>query len=252
MKTIRYLFPIKILLVIFLLTSCEKYLDRKPLDQPSSATFWSDETELVLAINAVYKNLYWSNRGFNAYITYQFLFDCISDIMWDRNTGRPWQVVSQGLITPLESTLIYGSWKQKYTSIGQCNQLLANMDRAKDKTDPDVYARIEAEARFFRAYEYFWLTNLYGDVPFVTEPIDIFDAELPRTDKSQIYSFILSELDAAAEVLPAEYSGDDIGRITRGAALAIKARVSLFNEDWNVAAEAAKSIMDLGTLFSLP
>ena len=238
-----YLYYIIFSLILINLSSCSDYLEKFPLDQPSDATFWSTQTELEMSINSVYNDLYWTNRG-NGFIPFQFLFDCISDIMWDRNQGRPWQILSQGLITPYEETLIYGTWDHSYTAIGKCNQLLAHMDRAKQDTDPEIYGRIEAEARFFRAYHYFWLINLYGDVPFVTEPLDIFDAQLPRTDKSEIYDFILNELDAAADVLPLQYSGDDIGRITKGAALAIKARAALFNGDWDIAAEAAKKIID--------
>src|SRR5690606_10288274 len=100
------------------------------------------------------------------------------------------------------------------------------------------------EARFFRAYWYQWLISLYGDVPFVTEPIDPQEAALPRTNKTEIYQFILSELDAAAEVLPITYPPAERGRVTKGAALALKTRSALYENDWATAAAAAKAVMD--------
>ncbi|MEQ9290163.1 MAG: RagB/SusD family nutrient uptake outer membrane protein [Cyclobacteriaceae bacterium] len=243
MKTKIYL-TFLALISIFLLSNCsDDYLDKFPLDQPSDATFWSTQTELQLSVNALYTSLYFTDRS-ATHLPFQFLLDLVSDITWDRNLSA-WKLLSQGLITPNEQTLIEGTWKSAYQTIGQANRLLANMEKAKDVTDPGVYANIEAEARFFRAYWYHYLTALYGDVPFTIEPLDIFNAELPRTSKSEIHNFIIEELDAAAAVLPEAYPETERGKITKGAALAIKAREALFNEDWDKAMAAAKNVIDM-------
>lgn len=231
-------------------SSCNDYLERYPLDQPSDVTFWSTESELKMAINAVYRSLYFTDRNV-IHMPFQFLFDFSTDISWDRNLNV-WQLLGQGQVTAVEGTLIFGAWNNAYANIGHCNRLLAYMDRAQATTDPEVYANIEAEARFFRAYWYQWLISLYGDVPFVTEPINPQEAALPRTNKNEIYQFILSELDAAAQVLPVTYPAAERGRITKGAALALKARAALYENDWETAAAASKAVIDLNTYSLYP
>lgn len=240
----RYINAIVFSIVLVCLCNCsDDYLEKFPLDEPSDATFWSTETELIMSVNAIYRSLYETDRDVT-HVPFQFLLDLATDISWDRNLSS-WQLLSKGLITPNDAPLITGMWNAAYQTIGQCNRLLANMDRAREVTSPEVYARVEAEARFFRAYWYHMLVNLYGDVPFTTTPLDVFDAALGRTSAEEIHAFVLDELDAAAAVLPDVYPTNDRGRITNGAALAIKAREALFHGDWAIAEEAAKAIIDL-------
>tara|TARA_R110002050_G_scaffold293352_1_gene449814 strand:- start:13203 stop:14885 length:1683 start_codon:yes stop_codon:yes gene_type:complete len=243
-KLIKILSITMVVLSSTLLYSCEDYLVKYPLDQPSDATFWSTESELQMAINSVYRSLYFTDRA-ATHIPFQFLFDFATDISWDRNLSV-WQLLGQGQVTPVEPTLIFGAWSNAYVNIGSCNRLLANMDKAEEVTNAETFKNIEAEARFFRAYWYGWLINLYGDVPFTTDPLDVFDAQLPQTDKETIYQFILEELEIVGEILPAEYSSNDRGRITKGAAWGLKARMAAFHNDWAVAASAAEKVMALG------
>ncbi len=238
------LFYIIVLLITVNLTGCEDYLEKYPLDEPTDVTFWSTEAELKMAVTSIYNSLYWTDRGYTTHVPFQMLLSTVTDESWDRNLSS-WQLLGDGLITSADEPLIYGKWENAYETIGKCNRYLANMERAKEKTKPEVYTRLAAETRFFRAYQYHLLTNFYGDVPFVKEPVSIFDAELPRVDKATIYDFILAELDDVAGILPVVYSDNEKGRITKGAALALKARVALYNSDWSVAANAAKAVMDL-------
>jgi len=224
-------------------------LVKNPLDEPTDVTFWSTEAELKMAVNSIYNSLYWTDRGYTTHVPFQMLFSVVSDESWDRNLSS-WQLLGDGLITSNDDPLIYGKWTNAYETIGKCNRYLANMDKAKENTNAELYERLSAEVRFFRAYQYHLLINLYGDVPFPIEPVSIFDAELPRVDKSKIYDFILTELDDVASVLPESYPDSEKGRITKGAALALKARVALYNSDWSVAADAAKNVIDL-SLYTL-
>jgi hypothetical protein len=111
-----------------------------------------------------------------------------------------------------------------------------------------------AEGKVIRAICYIELIQKFGDVPFIKSFIDIDEAlKLTRTPKSEILAFIYSELDEAANDLPAKYTKtEDKGRITKGAALAMKARVALYNSDWAVARSASKAVMDLGVYKMYP
>src|SRR5690606_28715553 len=119
--------------------------------------------------------------------------------------------------------------------------------RIENITEQAKMDRNLAEARFLRAYWYHHLVSLYGDVPLVTTPLALSESNLPRTPKPQVYDFILSELDAAAAVLPEKYTASaDIGRATKGAALALKSRVALYAGKFDVAIAAAEAVMNSG------
>ena len=101
------------------------------------------------------------------------------------------------------------------------------------------YGRYQYEVRLLRAYYYFLLVRAYGDVPFTTKVLTEAEANsLERTPASQVFDFIISECDAVALQLPVDYSkldndaaggtNPEAGRVTRGAALALKARASLY------------------------
>ena len=101
------------------------------------------------------------------------------------------------------------------------------------------YGRYQYEVRLLRAYYYFLLVRAYGDVPFTTKVLTEAEANsLERTPASQVFDFIISECDVVAPQLPVDYSkldndaaggtNPEAGRVTRGAALALKARASLY------------------------
>lgn len=219
-------------------SSCEDYLEKYPLDKPSDATFYSTESELSLAVNGIYNHLYFQPMVNNPI---QVILDCISDINWERDQGSDVQLLSRGLQNPLQN-LYSNTWFDFYKAISKCNMLLANMNKAKQNTQIDVYNRIEGEARFFRAYYYHLLMSFFGDVPLLIKPVGI-NEKVTATPRNEILSFVLDELEAASLLLPDKYSGNDIGRITKGAALAIKARAALFNDEWSIAADACQRII---------
>jgi hypothetical protein len=94
---------------------------------------------------------------------------------------------------------------------------------------------------------YLQLVSLFGDVPMPLVPMTDAEArELTNTPAAQIYNQILADLDAAIPVLPASYTGNDVGRGTKWAALAFKARAALYAGRYQIAADAAKQIIDGG------
>lgn len=230
--------------VLFLavgLLSCEDYLEKFPLDKPSDATFYSTESELLTAINGVYNTSFYFTKADSPM---NIIIDCASDISWDRDQGSELQLLGEGMQVPTHS-LYNDLWFNGYSVISQCNMLLTNMHKAKEITPEALYERIEGEARFFRAYHYHLLLNYFGNIPLLTEPQKITDYP-SQAPPSEVNDFILKELEDAAAKLPVNYTGDNIGRITQGAALAIKARQALFYENWSVAAEACKRIIESG------
>src|SRR5699024_5511723 len=134
--------------------------------------------------------------------------------------------------------------------IRRANYFLENVDRIREN-DPNVsgklVSRLEAEVRVILAMQYMRLSFFFGDVPLVTSPLSTEEGtEVEEAPQEAIVDFIKDELTQAAGNLPLEYSSDNIGRITKGAALSIKARAMLYNNRWQEAADAAQAVMDLG------
>src|SRR5690606_14130836 len=222
--------------------ACDDGLERFPVDKPSSSTFLKTERELEMAVVGAYANL-WS--GYSYDMTIETILDLTSDIGWER-AEAPWQELGNGKVDP-NNTISREIWTNSYTGIQRCNTVLANASRIENITDQAKMDRNLAEARFLRAYWYHHLVSLYGDVPLVTTPLALSESNLPRTPKPQVYDFILSELDAAAAVLPEKYTASaDIGRATKGAALALKSRVALYAGKFDVAIAAAEAVMNSG------
>jgi len=226
------------LIPLFLLTaSCQEYLDRAPLDVPSDDTFFANETELEMAVTGVYNRL-WFNTTEG--MPYMFSFDFASDDGWDRNGGAL-QALGRGEQNS-DNAYTNSFWSHFYRAIGRVNFIVSGSPHLADQMDSEKYNRLVGEARFLRAYFYAYLAELYGDVPLIIDIIPLSESQTPRTPKAEVVDFILAELDEIAGHLPSDVATKD--RITRGAALALKSRVALWNERWDEAASASKTLMD--------
>ncbi|RYE20949.1 MAG: RagB/SusD family nutrient uptake outer membrane protein, partial [Sphingobacteriales bacterium] len=124
-------------------------------------------------------------------------------------------------------------WSYYYSTIKSCNLFLEGIDQ--NQTIPvATKERMKAEVRFIRAFAHFNLTNLYGDVPLINKDITPEEAQtISRTPKAEVVKFITDELAAIALILPTkeQYGSTEIGRITKAAALALQARVLLYQGD---------------------
>lgn len=126
-----------------------------------------------------------------------------------------------------------GDWAYYYSTIKSCNIFLENIDKNTTLAE-DVKTRLKAETRFIRAFEHFNLTKWYGDVPLVDHDLTPDEAkQIARSPKETVIEFVIHELDAIAAILPSkdELPANENGRITKGAALALEARVLLYQGD---------------------
>ncbi len=128
-------------------------------------------------------------------------------------------------------------WEGHYQAINRSNQALKYLPLL-DKADASLRSRLEGEAKFLRAFSYFILVRSYGDVPLVNKVFENTEEDrtmvFTRKSKAEIYAFIESDLQAAIAVLPQKtaYTGDNVGRASKGAAHALLAKVSLYQKKW--------------------
>ncbi|MBK1441863.1 RagB/SusD family nutrient uptake outer membrane protein [Parapedobacter sp. ISTM3] len=223
------------------LVSCSDYLDRYPLDSPSDETFLRTEAEFEAAVTGCYNTLWFKPIDNGSFL---LTLECASDIGWDRNVSDL-QILGQGAATP-DNTYTGNFWNTLYRGIGRVNYILSKAEPLAEIVPTEKYNRLLAEIRFLRAYYYFYLNELYGGVPLLTTPVPLSEAVLPRSSKAELTDFILAELDAAVPNLPIQTDAANRGRVTRGAALALKSRVALYAGRWPEAISAAQAVMDLG------
>lgn len=226
------------------LGSCNKdFLNTQPLDALSNQTYWNSKANVEMAVTNCYRYL----GDFDSRI----FLSCGTDDSYSwSNWPSDIQYAGNGSATA--NTGVFDHfWSYNYHAIAACNNVLDNIGTVPASLlDDSLRARLSAEVRFIRAYAYQQLVGLYGAVPLITHIQSTSQFDIRRTSADSVAQFVISELGAIAPNLPETYSPADQGRITRGAALALKARMELFQGNWTAAATTAKEVMDMG-LYSI-
>lgn len=241
MKTKIYYFLL--LSCFFLVTSCDDILDKLPLDSPSSASFYNNKTEIDMGLFGCYQRLV-SRIGLKGDMPWIVTLDCTTDVNWNRDAS-PIGTFGNGTAASNNASA-QNAWSDFYAVIGRTNFLLDNIHNAEGIEAEDYLNQVKSEARFLRAYSYFYLTEFFGDVPLITKSINLEEAQMERTPKKDIIDWILKEMDEIAPSLPVYYEGNVTGRATRVAAYFLKAYTALCDGRWTIAAQASKAAMDLG------
>ncbi|PZP48606.1 MAG: hypothetical protein DI598_09840 [Pseudopedobacter saltans] len=273
-----------------LLPSCEKYLDVVPSETITSA----DVLGNIVNAEKIWANLYNTTiqdfglvetGGYGGALLSACTDECKNH--WESPTELIYNAGSWSSVNnPLDN------WSPSYQAIRLANIFLENIDQSKIPEDKLSYYQpripgYKADARFMRAYRYFELFRRYGAVPLIRRSYDATEADevlkITRSPVDSVVNFITSECDAAAEILPSTFTDNpsEIGRVTKGAALTLKAITLLYaasplfngnqlyagvkNPDgtqlfpqaydknkWKLAADAAKAVLDLNvySLFS--
>lgn len=141
-------------------------------------------------------------------------------------------------------------WTGFYGLINKCNSAILNIDTLTNIVASDeIKMQSKAEVRFLRGYAYFMLVRLFGNVPIIDTIYGNVTSQpfVPQSTAAQTYAFIEEELTFAAENLPLLWEGTQFpGRLTRGAARGLLAKVYLTQQKWALAAAAAQEVMNSG------
>lgn len=270
MKTInKYKVWIFTALTAFLVVSCEKdYLEITPTDRVSDVSILSDSTLFKAYVINRYLGVRLTNKegegtppGFGRGFEYA-MWSSLTDESIYNNDDDTW-LIQQGLLSP-ENTGIAGTfWKRSYRSIREVNYALIHLDELQMSEGGKKLLR--AELRFIRAFRYHDLIRNYGEVVLVGDNVPELGDDFTegsffdRRPIQEGIDYVIGELNALAPDLPIQNSSSwELGRATRGAALALKSRLLLYaasplytggssdTQKWEQAAQAAKDVMDLG------
>lgn len=212
-------------LLLATLSSCESFLDLKPIDFPTEETFYTDVKGLEGGIIGVYDELQSDDQYGAKFLT---LMEVRGDNVKNDNSGASGGITYQIEVfteTPANSNFA-GSWLSLYTTIYRCNLILQNMENVQ--MSDDLRTKIAGQASFIRGLCYFNLVRLWGKVPVVTHSQTVEEARNnKRSEISDVYTQIISDL-KVAKALPAAWPDAERGRATSYAAQSLLAKVYLY------------------------
>ena len=211
-------------------SSCYK-LDTVPYDRVNATTFWQTEEHALAGVLGCYNALK-KNNVFGL----QFAYDNLTDVGMGYDPVGFGDVIA-GTFTDRSSGIV-DRWKSGFDLIQRCNHAIAQIQQIEELEEGKKNVFI-GEAKFLRALVYFQLTNLYGALPLYDESVDINRdyAELnnPRSSVADVMKFIRDDLQFAITNLPVSYDAAHTGRVTKGAAYALRGKVELYNKNWGAA-----------------
>ena len=214
-------------------------LDTVNPNEPSSGTFWKTESDAVRASTALYSPL----QYFSLYsLNWHFATEGRSDESWTRTPApdlNQFLTFRQANTTDRSGVM----WNDYYRAVFRCNQVLTNVPGiAMDET---VKKRVLGQAYFVRGLCYYDLGLLFGRVPLVTTLADA-STRVPQGSIAQVQAQVIADLLAAKPLLPlaSEWSADNKGRATRGAAAALLGKLYMQQKQWALASEQFNEVIN--------
>lgn len=224
--------------LVGIFTSCYD-LDRFPQDKLSSGTFWQTDAHAKQGIMACYQAMKYA-EVYNQF----FSMDCLSDIGTGYDNQGYWDI-SRGVWTASHS-YARNRWQQTYEGVARTNIAIKNITESNTISE-EVKSLTIGEAKFMRALFYFFLTNHYGGVPIYDETWDYnasyMDMTKARESINTVRDFIIQDLGEAINALPVAWAQSDYGRATKGAAYALRGKVYLYNQQYDLAVKDFEEIV---------
>ena len=227
---------------VFFFPGCTDVLEKYPLDTPSQETFWTSAIEIEKGINACYSFL--QETATDSYL-FPLVLDGFTNIVYVREAAQA-KTIAMGDHDD-RTWEIVNTWMRAYQGIGRCNVMLKLIEEKGSLLTDVQIKQFKGEALFLRAFYYMRLLFYFGDIPLLTSPIETVSEgmNLVRTSKDQVYQQVMNDFTEAAGLLEPRYSNNaDIGRTTRGAANAYKARAALYFGQYDVAAATARAVIE--------
>ena len=244
MKRIKFIF-----LIVLVLTfgSCKKYLDKAPLDSVNTSNYFKTSTDAINAVNACYQPMQ-RPKLFNLRMWTSDIYAGNSVVGAGGGTDGIETVEEANFTTDASNAGVLDLWRGPYPGILYCNLVIQNVPGIN--MDTTLRNRIVGEAKFLRANYYFILVRFFGDVPLILESQTPASSNYypKRTPVAQIYQQIIQDLNDAITLLPPRetYSGSDIGRASKGAAIGTLAKVYLTLGQYDKVVPLCQQVTALG------
>jgi len=227
---------------VFLLASCAKFVDvGAPTTQIGVKEAYQSDATATSAIIGLYNNTYTN------YLTTYFtgLPGCSADDIKYSTASPSYDEFINDALNSNNSLNANYLWGDTYSQIAQTNLAIENLN-ASTRLTPAVKNQLLGEAKTWRAFMYFYLVNMYGNVPLVLGTDNNINGQLPRTGADSVWSQIITDLKDAVSLLKPDYPSAQRGRINQYTAMALLAKSYLYTKDWKDAETTAGQIIGSG------
>lgn len=247
-----------ILRVLFLvcmlcLVGCETIEVDEPNYQLTGVTVFEEDVTAEAAILGIYSNMMFTEGLFSgSFQSITTVTGLASDDLIDYSFDPTQRQFYENALLPSNPTLEFSLWNEGYQYIYHANAIIEGLE-ASTGVSEEVSVRLQGEAKFVRAFCYFHLVNLFGEIPLAKTTAYEVNSNLESSPVSEVYQFIENDLQEAYELLPEDYAvgGGERIRPNKWAATALKARVNLYTEQWDQAEQDASEVIEQ-ELFDLP
>ncbi len=239
------------MLFIITLFSCEDFVE---IDTPNnklvrSEVFNSNETA-ISAMTGIYNQLYMSSFSNGSRSSVTFLCGLSADNLSNLNTTNlPRMQFQENEIFP-DNQHNLDLWASAYNIIYLTNSFLEGLKNSEG-IELEVNLQLEGEAKFVRAFTYFYLTNLYGDVPLILTTNYRSNELEPRSPASEIYQQIENDLLSAIDLMGINYREGERTVANKSVATAFLARVYLYLEEWELAENYSKMLIEGDSMYEI-
>ncbi|MFL5745157.1 MAG: RagB/SusD family nutrient uptake outer membrane protein [Niastella sp.] len=241
MKRLAY---INLLLAIWGTVSCSKsFLDKAPQAVLSTATITSDTSTLGMAVNRLYGSLAWREYtlGRQQWSTHEL---CADDYIPGSDANMNF---FQNYSYQADNGYVQQYWDRTYQNIHYCNVVIDNVGTVA-KSAPASALLYEAQGKYFRAYYNFDLTNVFGDAPLRDHDPSAAEYNIVKSPHADIIKLVIADLKFASANLPTrqQWGTSNLGRVTKGTAQGLLAKVYLYEQDYTNAKLYADSVINGG------
>lgn len=242
MKKYKYIIYISVICFgIFHVGCSEDDITKLPVTSLFDDQFWTSEEEVEQATNAAYLGL--------GDARLQMEWDGLTEVIVSQ-TGTTTEISTGGLLP--NSSMVNSLWTGAYSTIRSANWFLDNVD--KSGIESSKLAKYKGQWRFVRAWAHYKLLYQFGDVPIVDKVLSIEEGKVSQNTRVDVLSFVITELDQTiSELASSDYNPKESGKISKWAAMALKARILLYegslagdNSLLQQSANLSKEIMNNG------
>lgn len=237
--------------LLFLSGCTSDWLDLKNPNLQTTATYWNTESQIEMGVNATYNGLLYDGTWMRHT---PFALNLKSD---DCQSFSPWTVLSltgKFNLDYSDPQMSQWPWTAFYGIINRANQVLANIDNDEIKYSSQLkYNQYKGEACFLRGFAHYYLVTFFRNIPIITRPYESDEDLYPyQAQPAETWAQIISDFKAASELLPVSYDAANLGRATKGAALAFLGKSYLKNGDYANASTFLKQVIDLNVYSLVP
>lgn len=231
------------LLLLPLFTACDKQLQEDPKNKITADNFYSNDNEAILGVNGVYS---WLNTSGGFKSSLWRALDEGTDVF--RARKRASDPEQNYTLTSFSPGYTQAIWTNLYKGISNANLVIDKVG-ASTGVGETIKKRVVAEAKFLRSLYYYYLTGLFGNAVYYDETNYSIEATqmLGRMPAEEIRKNILESLKEAEAVLPAKFTGADVGRATKGAVQTLMVKTMLWLKQWDQAQKKAQEIISSKT-----